>query len=163
AENGLKYESAKRIYTEMTSQKDEGPVVQEKIKKLSPVQALIISGYTGFVACNTAALRADIEKRLGGPVGNITLGGVSDKICNLYKNDFSNLCPHAHPESENKLTEGQAIIVTGYTGKLLGDVDKFYADLEKRLGRKIVNEELPAIGQEKISALYKEDFQSLVL
>ncbi|MDM4222999.1 hypothetical protein QTP17_30555, partial [Klebsiella pasteurii] len=41
AENGLKYESAKRIYTEMTSQKDEGPVVQEKIKKLSPVQALI--------------------------------------------------------------------------------------------------------------------------
>lgn len=30
AENGLKYESAKRIYTEMTNQKDEGPVIQEK-------------------------------------------------------------------------------------------------------------------------------------
>ncbi|WP_316433011.1 hypothetical protein [Klebsiella pasteurii] len=30
AENGIKYESAKRIYTEMTNQKDEGPVIQEK-------------------------------------------------------------------------------------------------------------------------------------
>ncbi|KMK13574.1 hypothetical protein ABW09_23320 [Pluralibacter gergoviae] len=60
-----------------------------------------------------------------------------------------------------KLTDKQAIIVTGYTGKLLGDVGNFYADLENRLGRKIVNAELPSIGKEKISSLYKDDFMSI--
>ncbi|THE44863.1 hypothetical protein DJ495_06405 [Raoultella ornithinolytica] len=79
----------------------------------------------------------------------------------MYKADFAKLCPVKNPDSKNKLTEEQAIIVTGYTGKLLGDMNAFLADLGKRLGRKIVNSELPSIGQEKISILYKEDFSLL--
>ncbi|PLO68761.1 hypothetical protein CWN49_15790, partial [Klebsiella michiganensis] len=117
--------------------------------------------YTGFNACSMEELKSDIEKRLGGTVGNITMGVANDKISKLYKDDFSRLCPHMRPESEIKLTADQAIIVTGFTGKVLGDVNAFFADLEKRLGRKIVSAELPAIGQEKISQLYVDDFRSI--
>lgn len=131
-------------------------------KKLTLQQALIISGYTGVLACSAETVKADVEKRLGEPVGDITLAAVRQgKISALYKDDYAKLCPHAHPESDNRLTDEQAVIVTGYTGKLLGDVGKFYTDLEKRLGRKIVNAELPSIGKEKISALYKYDFLSI--
>ncbi|EMX8695995.1 hypothetical protein AAH248_001209 [Klebsiella michiganensis] len=134
------------------------------IKKLTPEQALIISGYTGVLACSASAVKADVEKRLGEPVGDITLVSFGEeKISALYKDDYANLCPHTHPESEMKLTDEQAVIVTGYTGKLLGDVGKFCTDLEKRLGRKIVSSELPSIGQDKVSTLYKADFSSLTL
>lgn len=131
-------------------------------KKLTQEQALIITGYTGVLACSESAIKSDIEKRLGGQIGYITLAHLGEeKISTLYKDDYVKLCPRKHPESETKLTEEQAIIVTGYTGKITGDEGKFYADLEKRLGRKIVNSEIPSIGQEKISSLYKQDFQSL--
>ena len=66
------------------------------------------------------------------------------------------------PDQLRKFTREQAVIIAWYTGKLLGDVGKFYTDVEKRLGRKIVNSELPSIGQEKISELYREDFLMLV-
>lgn len=129
------------------------------VKKLTLEQALIISGFTGVQACSAEALKADAEKRFGEQAGDISLSDRGqDKVRALYNGDYARLCPYANPESDNRLTEEQAIIVTGYTGMLLGDVDKFYADLEKRLGRKIVNAELPSIGQDKISLLYEKDF-----
>ncbi|MGE0968652.1 hypothetical protein ACQFN5_27950 [Klebsiella sp. WOUb02] len=144
--------------------KEENKAAKGGVKKLTQEQALIISGFTGYLACSAETVKADVEKRLGEPMGDITLAAVGqDKISALYKDDYAKLCPYAHPESDNRLTDEQAIIVTGYTGMLLGDVDKFYADLEKRLGRKIVNSELPSIGQEKISELYREDFRALAI
>ncbi|WP_053075953.1 hypothetical protein [Pluralibacter gergoviae] len=157
--SNARFELDKMIQQENEETKTGGnkPGVTDN-KKLTPEQALIISGYTGALACSASAMKSDIAIRLGGQAESSL---EPDKISALYKDDYTNLCPYNRPESAIKLTDKQAIIVTGYTGKLLGDVGNFYADLENRLGRKIVNAELPSIGKEKISSLYKDDFMSI--
>lgn len=60
-----------------------------------------------------------------------------------------------------KLTKKQAIVITGYTGILAGNVfGDFHADLEKRLGRPVWTHEMPHL-KETISDLYKDDFLSM--
>mgnify|MGYP003365123251 CR=1 FL=1 len=127
----------------------------DPLRKFTREQAAIIAGYTGAAACKPFELRNDISIRKGKKL-------TRQELEDLYKADFQKLCPVKNPGSKARLTPEQAVIVTGYTGKLLGDVGEFYLDLEKRLGRKIVNSELPSIGQEKISELYREDFLMLV-
>lgn len=135
----------------------------DPLRKFTREQAVIIAGYTGTATCKPFELRNDISIRKGKKLTNAAMQRLTrQEIEELYKTDFQKLCPVKNPGSKTRLTQEQAVIVTGYTGKLLGDVGKFYTDLEKRLGRKIVNSELPSIGQEKISELYRQDFLMLV-
>lgn len=146
-----------------SSEGDEQSAEQlDPLRKFTREQAVIIAGYTGAAACKPFELRNDISIRKGKKLTNAAMQRLTrQEMEELYKADFQLLCPVKNPGSKTRLTPEQAVIVTGYTGKLQGDVGKFYADLESRLGRKIVNSELPSIGQEKISALYKDDFLSL--
>ena len=54
-----------------------------------------------------------------------------------------------------KLTKEQAIVITGFTGKLIGSFSDFHEDVEKRLGRSVMTHELAYLDMNKI---YKEDF-----
>ncbi|WP_433912184.1 hypothetical protein ACP97I_16595 [Raoultella ornithinolytica] len=147
-----------------TSEGDEQSAEQlDPLRKFTREQAVIIAGYTGTATCKPFELRNDISIRKGKKLTSAAMKKLTrQELEELYKADFQKLCPVKNPGAKARLTPEQAVIVTGYTGKLLGDVGEFYPDLEKRLGRKIVNSELPSIGQEKISELYSEDFLMLV-
>lgn len=170
-ENKQLYESLRQLDAELAPQTGaalgaETPTGEgeqpDPLRKLTHEQAVIIAGYTGIAACKLTELREDISARKGQKITSAAMKKFTRaELAEMYKADFAKLCPVKNPDSKNKLTEEQAIIVTGYTGKLLGDMNAFLADLGKRLGRKIVNSELPSIGQEKISILYKEDFSLL--
>lgn len=135
----------------------------DPLRKFTREQAVIIAGYTGAATCKHIELRNDISTRKGKKFTDAAMKKLTrQELEELYKADFQKLCPVKNPGAKARLTPEQAVIVTGYTGKLLGDVGGFYTDLEKRLGRKIINSELPSIGQEKISELYREDFLILV-
>lgn len=54
-----------------------------------------------------------------------------------------------------KLTKKQAIVITGYTGKLACDFSDFHADVEKRIGRSVMSHEMASLDMDK---LYKTDF-----
>lgn len=146
-----------------SSEGDEQTAEQlDPLRKFTRDQAVIIAGYTGAAACKHSDLREDVSSRKGKKITNAAMKKLTrQELEELYKVDFMKLCPVKNPGAEAILTPEQAIIVTGYTGKLLGDVGKFYADLETRFGRKIVNAELASIGQEKISGLYVADFLQL--
>ncbi|HHJ4504598.1 TPA: hypothetical protein ACQJXC_006106 [Raoultella ornithinolytica] len=148
-----------------SSDTDEQTAEQlDPLRKFTREQAVIIAGYTGAAACKHYDLREDVSSRKGKKITNAAMKKLTRaELEELYKANFQLLCPAKHPESKNRLTPEQAVILTGYTGKLLGDVGNFYSDIEKRLGRKIVNAELASIGQEKISEMYRDDFLALAL
>lgn len=54
-----------------------------------------------------------------------------------------------------KLTKEQAIIITGFTGVLIGKFSDFHEDIEKRLGRPVITHEMAYLDAKE---LYKEDF-----
>ncbi len=54
-----------------------------------------------------------------------------------------------------KLTKEQAIIVTGFTGKLIGKFSDFHKDIEKRLKIPIMLDEMAHLDS---AAIYKDDF-----
>ena len=58
-----------------------------------------------------------------------------------------------------KLTKAQAVILTGFTGTMVGDFSDFHKDVELRLGRPVYTHEFadPEFG-EMINELYREDF-----
>lgn len=64
------------------------------MQKFTKEQAIIISGYTGIMACKFGDLQEDVEKRLGRPVythefGSGTLAG---EIRDMYRADFIAMC-----------------------------------------------------------------------
>lgn len=59
-----------------------------------------------------------------------------------------------------KLTTQQAVIISGYTGILLGSFSELHKDVEKRLGRPVWTHEFPSLSEE-IKAAYKIDFMSI--
>ena len=64
------------------------------MQKFTKEQAIIISAYTGIMACKFGDLQEDVEKRLGRPVwthefGSGTLAG---EIRDMYKADFIAMC-----------------------------------------------------------------------
>lgn len=61
--------------------------------------------------------------------------------------------------SIQKLTEQQAVILSGFTGVLCGTFGAFHEDVEKRLSRPVMTHELanPEL-KEQIKALYTADF-----
>ena len=62
--------------------------------KLALEQAIVITGYTGFLACNFSDFHADLEKRIGRPVWTHEMGcsEFKEQIKQLYKDDFISMC-----------------------------------------------------------------------
>jgi hypothetical protein len=61
------------------------------LNKFTELQALVITGYTGVLACNFENFHADVEKRLNSFVFTHQFGNkdFSEKIVkNLYRDDF---------------------------------------------------------------------------
>lgn len=66
------------------------------MQKLTMQQAVVLSGYTGFLACPFPVLHAEIEKRLGGGVFTHMLGDrkfVEETVMPTFKADFKAMCP----------------------------------------------------------------------
>ena len=60
------------------------------MKKLSKEQAIVITGFTGKLACQFGDFHADVEKRLGHPVWTHQVGDkeFAKKLEELYREDF---------------------------------------------------------------------------
>ncbi|WP_241722986.1 hypothetical protein [Raoultella sp. HC6] len=79
----------------------ESPIEQQEVEAvnsgvmaLTREQAVIISGYTGFMLCDMALLTADIEKRTGHELDEKGLIKMGQKaISELYKDDIEKLRP----------------------------------------------------------------------
>ena len=66
------------------------------MKKLTKEQAIVISGYTGFMICEKFSdLHADIEARIGQRVFTHELSDpkVNKRVKALYKDDFCAMKP----------------------------------------------------------------------
>lgn len=63
--------------------------------KLTKEQAIIISGYTGFLVCQFSDLQNDVEKRMGRPVWTHEFGDedFAEELKDLYRDDFIALAP----------------------------------------------------------------------
>jgi len=63
--------------------------------KLTLEQAVIISGYTGYLICPFAALHAEVEKRMGRPVWTHEMGDkeTMEEIKLKFKDDFIAMAP----------------------------------------------------------------------
>lgn len=59
-----------------------------------------------------------------------------------------------------KITQEQAIIITGYTETLCCKFEDYHLDLEKRLNRTVSDSEMPFI-RDTIKAAYEKDFLNL--
>lgn len=60
-----------------------------------------------------------------------------------------------------RLTEEQALILTGYTMVAMVHMSVFHADVERRLGRPVWTHEFPGLAEE-IKAAYRDDFMALI-
>jgi hypothetical protein len=60
------------------------------MKKLSKEQAIVITGFTGKLACKFSDFHGDVEKRLGRPVFTHEFGNkeFAKEIEELYRSDF---------------------------------------------------------------------------
>lgn len=63
------------------------------IQKLTKDQALVITGYTGILACSFSDFHEDVEKRLQRPVFTHEFASpiVNEKIKEAYEKDFMRL------------------------------------------------------------------------
>ena len=64
------------------------------MKAFTKEQGIIITGYTGYMACEVFGdFHKDVEKRLGRSVFTHELAskGLADEISELYKDDFISL------------------------------------------------------------------------
>jgi hypothetical protein len=65
------------------------------MQKLTKEQAIVISGYTGIMACKFGDFQEDVQKRMGRPVWTHEFGseaGMNETIRGLYKVDFITMC-----------------------------------------------------------------------
>lgn len=64
--------------------------------------------------------------------------------------------------STQKLTKHQAIIITGFTGILCGEMSDFHADVEKRLGRGVQTFEFGIKSfMDELKGIYHDDFTKI--
>ena len=63
---------------------------RNNMKKLTKEQAIIITGFTGKMACAFGDFHGDVERRLGHPVWTHQFGDKEfmEKIEDLYRDDF---------------------------------------------------------------------------
>ena len=63
----------------------------------------------------------------------------------------------------NKFTKEQAIVITGFTGKLACKFADFHEDVERRLGRPVFTHQFGDKDfSNKIEELYRADFLAMV-
>jgi len=64
------------------------------MSKLTLNQAIVITGYTGFLACSFSDFHGDVEKRMGKPVWTHEFGSkeFKDKLQEIYRDDFVSMC-----------------------------------------------------------------------
>lgn len=64
------------------------------MQKLTKEQAVIVSGYTGYLACKFSDFQEDVEKRMGRPVWTHEFAGkeFTTELKKLYKEDFLAMC-----------------------------------------------------------------------
>ncbi|QXL90509.1 hypothetical protein [Salmonella phage NINP13076] len=62
--------------------------------RLTKEQAIIITAFTGFTACDFSIFHEDLEKRLGRPVWTHELANkeFASQVKDLYKDDFLKIC-----------------------------------------------------------------------
>ena len=60
------------------------------VQKLTKEQAIVITGFTGILACNFSDFHEDVEKRLERPVFTHEFASheLTEEIKELYKKDF---------------------------------------------------------------------------
>lgn len=63
--------------------------------------------------------------------------------------------------TQKKLTKHQALVITGFTGKVAIAFPMFHEDVEKRLGHPVFTNEFPEL-KDKIKEAYREDFLAMV-
>jgi hypothetical protein len=63
------------------------------VQALTREQAIVISAYTGILACPFDWLLADIERRLGRPMQVVGLPFHGEEIKDAYRADFIAMCP----------------------------------------------------------------------
>ncbi len=66
------------------------------MQKLTKEQAVVVSGYTGFLICDFSDMHREIEKRLGRPVFTHMLGDttfVDEVVRPAFKADFIAMFP----------------------------------------------------------------------
>ena len=63
------------------------------MNKLTKEQAVVITGFTGIMACKFSDFHEDVERRMGHPVWTHEFGNPEfmEKVKELYKNDFLSL------------------------------------------------------------------------
>lgn len=65
------------------------------MQKLTKEQGIVITGYTGFLACKFDHFHEDVEKRMGRPVFTHEMGNsdfMENKVREAYKQDFLEMC-----------------------------------------------------------------------
>jgi len=86
------------------------------IPRLTKEQAVIISGFTGYLCCDFGDMHAEIEKRLGHPVWTHEIPTIMDsEIHPAFKDDFIALCPNDRCERWGPAA-GDARIATDLNG-----------------------------------------------
>lgn len=66
--------------------------------KFTKEQAIIVSAYTGVMACNFSDMHGEVEKRLGRPVFTHEFPALSEKIRELFREDFISMCTNQEGE-----------------------------------------------------------------
>lgn len=70
--------------------------IAEQSKALTELQAIILTGFTGFMCVPSFSIfHADVEKRLGRSVWTHEFGSqeMSDHLKEVYRDDFNGLIP----------------------------------------------------------------------
>ena len=65
------------------------------MQKLTKEQGIVITGYTGFLACKFDDFHEDVEKRMGRPVFTHEMGNrdfMENTVREAYKKDFLEMC-----------------------------------------------------------------------
>lgn len=64
------------------------------MERLTEAQAVIVSGYTGYLCCNFAALHEDINRRMGRPVFTHEMADdlMRKAVQSAYRADFLAIC-----------------------------------------------------------------------
>lgn len=61
--------------------------------KLTRMQGIIVSAYTGILICDFGDMHEEVEKRLGRPVWTHQFPSLRDEIAAAFKDDFVALLP----------------------------------------------------------------------
>ena len=65
------------------------------MQKLTKEQAIVITGFTGFTACNFSDFQKEVEKRLGHATmtHEFAVSMFAEEVRELFREDFLAMCP----------------------------------------------------------------------